>query len=152
MGNEFSIEYDNNLNEYKKLLKIKENYEGKYKDLEYETDESILLDNLKKLLNFIEKIKEKLKNEFMNKFELKINLFMIVNKENKKQLNNNIKNIDCRYQIDNSDNDEKELFEDKNILINNEPGKDFENFVNTIKNRFKINLSTINDSKDKINK
>jgi len=51
--NEYSIEYNNELNEYKKLLKIKENYEGKYKDLEYETNESILLDNLEKLLFFI---------------------------------------------------------------------------------------------------
>ena len=85
----------------------------------------------------------------MNEFELKINLFMIVNKENEKQLNKNTKNIDCRYQIDNSDNDEKELFEDKNILING-PGKDFENFVNSIKNKFKINLSIINQNIDNI--
>ena len=149
---EFSIEYDNNLNEYKKLIKIKEIYEEKYKNIEYATEESILLDNLKKLLNFIEKIKEKLKDEFMNEFELKINLVMKVNKENEKQLNKNIKNIDCRYQIDNSDNDKEELFEDKNILINDGPGKDFENFVDKIKNKFKINLSTINECEDKINK
>ena len=88
----------------------------------------------------------------MNEFELKINLVMKVNKENEKELNKNTKNIDCRYQIDNFDNDEEELFEEKNILINNEPGKDFENFVNTIKNKFIINLSTINESKDKLNK
>ena len=77
---------------------------------------------------------------------------MKVNKENEKELNKNTKNIDCRYQIDNFDNDEEELFEDKNILINNEPGTDFENFVNTIKNKFIINLSTINESKYKLNK
>ena len=107
---------------------------------------------MKKLLSFIEKVKKKLTDEFLNEFELKINLVMKVNKENEKELNKNTKNIDCRYQIDNSDNDGEELFEDKNILINDGPGKDFENFVNILKNKLKVNLSTINESKDKINK
>jgi len=150
LRNQYEIKYENSQNDYKKITKIKDNYEEKYKYTYIETDR-ILLNNLEKLLNFIEKIKENLKKEFLNEFELKINLKMKVDKNNEEGLYKNSKIIDCRYQKDNSDLNENELFEDKNILING-PGKGFENFMNSLKNKLKLNLSTINESIDKINK
>jgi len=149
-GNQYAIKYENSQNDYKKIKKIKRNYEEKYKGENFKEDR-YLLDNLEKLLNFIETIKENLKKEFINEFYLKVNLKMILNKINEKESYKNTKNINCRYLIDISNNNEDELFEDKNILING-PGKAFENFMNKLKNKLKINLSTINQNIDKMNK
>ena len=149
-GNELAIKYENSQNDYKKIKKIKGNYEEKYKSTNFEEDLN-LLDNLEKLLNFIESIKENLKKEFINEFYLKVNLKMKVNKNNEKESYKNTQNINCRYLIDNSNYNQDELFEDENILING-PGKAFENFLNKLKKKLKINLSTINQSIDKMNK
>ena len=122
--------------EYEDLLKILENEVDTIYEIEYY---NIILDNLSRLLSWMDYIK-KIINEKLNKkpndFEFIIKLSSIENNSN-----NPIKIINAKYNY----MGEKKIYEDKDIL-NNGIGNNFNDFIDNIFHFNSFHYEKIKDS------
>ena len=141
----YDIKYQENIMTDKKFIKpLEKGYNQKFEN----NENNKLFKNYISLINFLEKIKEKIDNEFLN-CPLKIDLnIQIVLKESEEKNNNDIKNINCKYYFPKNNNIKD--YGDNNIFNNNIEG--FQSFINAIKNYISFSsISSISKKSDNSN-
>ena len=101
----------------------------------YNIKNTSLIDNLERILNFIKEFEERLKIEFINNFNFKMNLYF------HKYITNNTYDITCIYELITPFNNNPLSFKESNIPING---------IDSLSNGFKFLLIEMNHEKYKI--